>query len=371
MQTSLPSIRLRTSFGFWIMALLPGTSGGLPAMVTWAAIIFGSVLLPELGHALAGLLQGRRALIVLHSLGGRTELEPPLPARRRVVSTMTGPLVSLLAGVALFIVRRAMPSPPPWLTIAMWVNVGWGVLNILPIIPFDCGGLLMERLGKRRPTAALLISVMTSSVASTVGVVTIRNIGFTVLFVSVAIRSLFELGKVHDQIRTQLTDAQLGAARLAVLQHRYPDAIRLSEVVLGEARDLDTRNAALTILAWACLGEGRPRAAMAALEKVLPRDAADPYTLAAIQRASGLRDQAIETLQGARRIGPLSREAARLLVDLYAERGDLERAFVITLEHLRVLGSEDARLVVRALEQAEDFRHAARLSEAIDHLTAA
>ena len=119
------------------------------------------------------------------------------------------------------------------------------------------------------------------------------------------------------------------------------------------------------MLAWACLGDGRPRAAIKALAKVMPRQAVDPYTLAAVERASGEWDEAIRTLERARSGASLSREAARLLVDLYAERGDLERAFATTLDHLRVLGPDDARLVVRALEQAEDFPHAATLSQAI------
>ena len=210
-----------------------------------------------------------------------------------------------------------------------------------------------------------MISTATAAVASTLGVVTIRHTGFAVLFVSVSILSLFELAKVHEQIRAQHIDAQLVAARSFLEEHRYADAIAGSEEILTRARDFETRNAALTTLAWAWLGQGRPRDAMSALNKVHPVQSVDAYVLAAVQRALGLPDHASQTLERAHGNAPLHREAARLLVDLYAERGDLERAFITTLDLLAVLGPDDARLVLHALEQSGDLRNAARLSEAI------
>jgi tetratricopeptide (TPR) repeat protein len=157
---------------------------------------------------------------------------------------------------------------------------------------------------------------------------------------------------------------------LLVSNQSHAEAIAACEALLLQARDFETRNTTLTLLAWACLGEGRPRAALAALQKVLPRQAVDSYALAAVERASGQRAGAIQTLQKARAVGLLSRESARLLVDLYAEAGDLEAAFATTLEHLRVLGPDDAHLVVHALEQAEDFGRAEALSSAIDAVRA-
>jgi len=366
MQAWLPAIRLRTTYGFWIMALLPGITGGLRGMALWGAIVFGSIVLHELGHALSGISGRRHAVIVLHQLGGSTEFEPRLlSARQATWSALAGPLVSVLAGGALFVARRALISAPSWLSVAMWVNLGWGALNLLPIVPFDGGRLLMDRLGKKRPLAALLVSSATTAAVTTIGVVTIRHLGFAILFAGVSILSLFELAKLHEQLRTQHIDAQLGRAQWLVVDQRYDEAILVAKGVLVQARDFDTRNAALTMLAWACLGQGRPREASDALGKVLPAEAVDPYTLAAVQRACGERDRAIQTLERARDRIAIGRQAARLLIDLYAERGDLQRAFATTLDHLRVLGPEDARLVVDALEQADDFRNAAALREAI------
>jgi hypothetical protein len=362
MQASISVIRLRISYGFWIVAFLPGVTEGLRGIAIWGAIVLGSVLLHELGHALSGLSGGRRAVIVLHQLGGHTEFEPGLSIRHATWSTLAGPLLSLLVGIVLYVTRRALTAAPSWLTIALWVNVGWGVVNLLPLVPFAGGRLLMDRLGKKHPTIALLTSAATAAAATTLGVLTIRHTGFAVLFVSLGALSLFELGKAHDRLRAQHVDTQLGVAHALVLEHRHEEAMRVCQGVFIQALDYKTRNAALTMLAWACLGQDQPRAAMAALDKIRPPEGRDPYTLAAVQRALGRIDDALQTLE---RAPSWSREAARLLVDLHAERGDLQRAFSTTLEHLRVLGLEDAKLVLRAFERAHDVEHAIILSQAI------
>jgi cation transport ATPase len=192
----------------------------------------------------------------------RTEAHPVatarLPGEPEPHGHATGmrTLVIGALGALLFLARRSLTSAPNWLSIAMWVNLGWGAFNILPVIPFAGGRFLMERLGKTRPSTALLICAATVAASSTLGVVTIRHTGFAVLFLSVSLLSLFELAKVSEQMRTEHIDAQLGAARLLVLNHRYDEAIGVGEEVLARARDFETRNAALTTVAWACLGQG-------------------------------------------------------------------------------------------------------------------
>ena len=121
-------------------------------------------------------------------------------------------------GVLLLIARRVLPSAPHWLTIAMWVNLGWGFLNALPIIPFAGGRFLMDRLGQRRATTALLISAATTAVVSTVGALIVRNVEFAILFASVNILSIFSS---WERCMNKFADS---SSMLSSAKHSWPSS---------------------------------------------------------------------------------------------------------------------------------------------------
>jgi hypothetical protein len=83
---------------------------------------------------------------------------------------------------------------------------------------------------------------------------------------------------------------------------------------------------------------------------------------AAVESANGRSQQAIEALERAKARTALSREGARLLVELCANVGDFQRVVTSALELVSVLGTEDIRLIVRGLEKAGESRHAATLA---------
>src|SRR5918996_450691 len=61
---------------FWLITLLLGGSGDLLLIPIWILVIFVSILVHELGHALAFRRYGQRSHIVLHFAGGLTIPEP-------------------------------------------------------------------------------------------------------------------------------------------------------------------------------------------------------------------------------------------------------------------------------------------------------
>jgi len=124
-------------------------------------IIFGSVILHELGHALVARGAGIPAkAIILLPLGGVTVLDEtrvaPDPAeawKRDVRIAVAGPMVNLLiAGVAAFIILTVAPNYPlltkPLLHSSnllrglVWGNVYLGLFNLLPAYPMDGGRVL-------------------------------------------------------------------------------------------------------------------------------------------------------------------------------------------------------------------------------------
>lgn len=135
---------------FWLVALLLGWGlGDRRLLVAWVAVVFVSILFHELGHALTARRYGADVSITLTTFGGYTQWSRPeglTPGRRALVAA-AGSAVGIVFGLA---VLGAFYATRPWpplaaavVSLIVWVNVGWGVLNWLPIRPLDGGHLLL------------------------------------------------------------------------------------------------------------------------------------------------------------------------------------------------------------------------------------
>jgi Zn-dependent protease len=165
-------VRIEVTF-FLVAAILgQGRPGNL--LFAWIGVVFVSILVHEFGHAIALRTFGDTPRITLHAFGGATHLTKTLATGKDVVATLAGPLTGLLIlGLPSYLIRAsAAPPDIDWLTWwivlsdLVWVNVGWSVLNLLPILPLD-GGLIARRLlshalGRRGDRAALLVSILTA-----------------------------------------------------------------------------------------------------------------------------------------------------------------------------------------------------------------
>lgn len=159
------SWKIGTLFGIPIrlhfsMVLIPflafgWVSGSGPAaLITAAALVallFGSVLLHELGHALVARRFGvRTADIILTPLGGMARvIDMPRSPRQEIAIAVAGPIVSLaIAGVAFVtsLLLYMAPIVPPvafeGLGVLMWVNAMLGMFNLVPALPMDGGRIL-------------------------------------------------------------------------------------------------------------------------------------------------------------------------------------------------------------------------------------
>ena len=132
-------------------------------------IIFGSVVLHEVGHALMGMQAGVPAkAVILLPIGGVSVLDetqqPVEPGvltwKRDIRIALTGPLVNLLIAFAggsilLAVAPEIRLWARPWVHSSnlarslVWVNVWLGILNLLPAYPLD-GGRVLRALFSRR-----------------------------------------------------------------------------------------------------------------------------------------------------------------------------------------------------------------------------
>jgi Zn-dependent protease len=129
-------------------------------LVEWLLVVFVSILLHELGHALAVKASGHEPRITLYSMGGLTSWRGEVSAARHVIISLAGPFAGFLFGGLVYLARPLFEAAPPQGLAQMafrdliWVNVGWGIFNLLPILPLDGGQALLsvERGALRRRT---------------------------------------------------------------------------------------------------------------------------------------------------------------------------------------------------------------------------
>jgi len=152
---SLARIPVRVHISFLFMAAVLGSNNGNPAtLVLWLAIVFVSVLLHELGHALVGRAFGLAPAIELHGFGGTTSwAHKQVSSGKKMLISLAGPMVGIVLGqaVALIFLRDDGGLELSRLGVTAvryiyWVNFWWGLFNLLPILPLDGGNVLAEGL---------------------------------------------------------------------------------------------------------------------------------------------------------------------------------------------------------------------------------
>ncbi len=163
---------LRIDPFFFFTAWLIGGRQEPHWMVVWVAVVFAGVLAHELGHAFAGRRLGLGPWIRLMAFGGMTGWQRPRPlsAGQQIFLSAAGPAVGIVIGGGLLLVSLsgALAGLPPAVSrlvdFAVWVNLGWAVLNLLPILPMDGGHIassLAEMVaGRKGRVAARMMSVV-------------------------------------------------------------------------------------------------------------------------------------------------------------------------------------------------------------------
>lgn len=176
---------------FWLMAAIfsgvgnmEGTDGLLQLVIS-IAIIFVSILIHELGHALAmRKYHDPRVAITLYSFGGFAQGSLRQPRMSSLIISAAGPAFSLALGVLGWLVDRAFPVNH-WLAMEavalwLWVNFGWTVINLLPVLPLDGGRIMEAALGPSRLRATLIISMVAAAGVAALAVS--MGLWFTVIF---------------------------------------------------------------------------------------------------------------------------------------------------------------------------------------------
>jgi len=217
---SIAGIPVRVSPMFWIMTLIPVMTGSrfdMARSLIWIGVVFISILVHELGHAFIARAFGARPWITLYAFGGLASYQPrdmqntADPTVRSVLISLAGPAAGfVLAGIVVMgVVLAGYQSPiagfsiefdpdmfmtNPYFSVfvhdMIWVNIVWGAVNLLPVIPLD-GGRVTEAVFVRmngRPGyfQTVMTSMFVAACVSIFAAVQWKNMFVCVLFAYLA-----------------------------------------------------------------------------------------------------------------------------------------------------------------------------------------
>lgn len=183
---------------FWLITVLLGVDPdmrgreGMIELLLWIAVVFVSILVHELGHALMARRFGWEPWITLHGFGGLASYQPTHDdPKRQILITIAGPAAGfLLAGIVIGIL--ALVGRPihfylggqlgfDWfrpdfenfnlvllIHFVLFVNIFWGLMNLLPIYPLDGGRIMREALTMRDARQGMIASIWVSIVTAVV-----------------------------------------------------------------------------------------------------------------------------------------------------------------------------------------------------------
>ncbi len=188
---SVLGIPVRVHPLFWLTSLVLGINGNPEpgAMMIWVGVVFVSVLVHELGHALTAQRFGFRPWITLYSFGGLASYSSSRSKPgEQILILLAGPGAGfLLAAVVMallvasggsiyFLGRRIgsgtllFQTNPQLDTLVynlLYVNIFWGIINLFPVYPLDGGQISRTLFMKYNPwqgvRQSILLSVITGA----------------------------------------------------------------------------------------------------------------------------------------------------------------------------------------------------------------
>ena len=169
---------------FWFLSAFLGSSllagnpeHGTLLLLVWVACVFVSIVVHELGHALAARRYGLAPSIELAGMGGLTSFPGGALTRAQHIAVVcAGPAAGLTLWLVVKVFRGRvgdlglspfLDGDTPGslaaneaLRFLLQINLWWTVFNLLPVLPLDGGQILRDLLGPRLHGTARIISAV-------------------------------------------------------------------------------------------------------------------------------------------------------------------------------------------------------------------
>jgi Zn-dependent protease len=310
-------IPVRIHLWFWLMALWLWTLNseqGWPGLLIWVSVVFQGILMHELGHALVGRAFGREPRIELIALGGLTwwEQREPLSPGRNIAVSFAGPAVGIAIGLAALAGLDAIGGAEGSLAryslrALIYVNLGWGLLNLLPVLPLDGGNIVAAALEWLSPKRGRLLACYVSF--AVIGLLFVATVHFkqypaTILLVLLGFSTYQALRIERQRLGLHPSDeaptqSPVEQAFTALERGDGPSLVRIASELVSQAHSTQELDEAFHLLAWGRLMNGEPTEAYQALRSLSGERDADPALEGAVLVELGKPDEAVPLLEEA------------------------------------------------------------------------
>ncbi len=131
-------------------------------MASWLAVCLVSVVVHECGHAYLAKAFGYQPSVTQWGGGGLTSFGrrgEPVPPRTDVLVSLAGPAAGFALGGLAVAASHLWPATDARVAHVYadlaWVNLGWGAVNLLPVVPLDGSHPALRLLERLHPAGAV------------------------------------------------------------------------------------------------------------------------------------------------------------------------------------------------------------------------
>ena len=224
------------------------------------------------------------------------------------------------------------------------------------------------RIPESGEAALLVVGVFGCEVTASLLVGLQKRPALGMVFVGAGIALALGWARRHRRRAELLVGTQIAAAKALLEEGRSTAAWNGACAAANAATDLKLRrlrNAALAVMVRVSLDERNYRSARQLFARMGPPRMVDPFLEATIENADGHPDRAREALERGRSRPAFGPAAARLLVEMYADTDDLNRAVELAIDRVDLLKVQELRNMIASLEAWGEPDHAAALSLAL------
>jgi len=247
-----------------LLGYYPGVT--LTELLAWIGVAAGCILAHELGHALAFAAYGATPRVLLYGMGGLTSASGSFSAAKGVIISLAGPIAGFGVGGVFWLVGPGQTDLSQTIYYyGLWATFGFGLLNLLPVLPLDGGQALVSALKMGRVQEAEKIARYVSVLVAGAGALLLFRSGLPFSWIF----PLMFLGQnVADlrRMREEPTRERVRAAFQALLSGRPADAARVSQEVLDQRPSYEIAEVAAETLVWSYLAMGQVSEARASLD---------------------------------------------------------------------------------------------------------
>ncbi len=266
---------VRASFFFLVAVLGAGMYQQPQQLALWAVIVFVGVLAHEFGHAFMGRAFGLQPVVQLVGMGGLTSWANGrnVGHGRSLLISLAGPAVGITLGGAMLAWKLSHAETGVIASQVMddviWVNLGWGALNLVPIMPLDGGNALRSLVGLTNIGDAELIARVISLVVAPVLAILAALNGWLWPVLLIVMYSFQNIQAIRVRISTRGDEAVLKD-----LQAQYgkwlankdgTSMIRVGTAARAAAKTPQLQAFATEVVAMGQCLSGDPRSALATL----------------------------------------------------------------------------------------------------------